>query len=81
LLYGDIGLGYIKYNHFVESFDYFKKAETIAHKEQNNELWFYVYRNFGEYYRLKKDYTKAIPYYEKAFQLADLSVDIIRKQI
>lgn len=79
LLYGDIGLGYIKYNYFVESFDYFKKAETIAHKEQNNELWFYVYRNFGEYYRLNKDYTKSIPYYEKAFKLADLSVDIIRK--
>ncbi|WP_304200825.1 sensor histidine kinase [Flavobacterium alvei] len=79
LLYGDIGLGFIRYNDFAESFSYFKKAETIAVKENNNELWFYVTRNFGEYYRIKKEYKKAIPYYEKAFKLADFAVDIIRK--
>jgi len=79
LLYGDIGLGFIRYNNFAESLSYFKKAEAIAVKENNNELWFYVTRNFGEYYRIKKEYKKAIPYYEKAFKLADSAVDIIRK--
>lgn len=79
LLYGDMGLGYIRYNDFAESLSYFKKAEAIAVKENNNELWFYVTRNFGEYYRIKKEYKKAIPFYEKAFKLADSAVDIIRK--
>jgi two-component system NarL family sensor kinase len=79
LLYGDIGLGFIRYNNFAESLTYFKKAEAIAVKENNNELWFYVYRNFGEYYRIKKEYKKAIPYYEKAFKRADYAIDIIRK--
>jgi tetratricopeptide (TPR) repeat protein len=79
LLYGDMGLGYIRYNDFAESLSYFKKAEAIAVKENNNELWFYVTRNFGEYYRIRKEYKKAIPYYEKAFKLADSAVDIIRK--
>lgn len=79
LLYGDIGLGYIRYNNFKESLKNFKKAEAIAVKEDNKELWFYVLRNFGEYYRIREEYPKAIPYYEKAFQLADSSVDIIRK--
>jgi len=78
-LYGDIGLGLLRYNNFDESLYYFKKAEAIAFKEKSSELWFYVYRNFGEYYRIKKEYQNAIPYYEKAFELADSAVDIIRK--
>lgn len=79
LLFGDIGLGLVRYSNFTESLSYFKKAEAIAIKEKNNELWFYIYRNFGEYYRIKKEYQKAITYYEKAFQLVDSAVDIIRK--
>ena len=79
LLYGDIGLGLLKKRQFSESFVYFKKAEVIAFKENSNELWFYVTRNFGEYYRYLKEYKKAITYHEKALKLADNAVDIIRK--
>lgn len=79
LLYGDIGLGLIRFNNFVEGLSYFKKAESIAKQEKSDELWFYVLRNFGEYYRLKKEHQKAIPYYEKALKLSDVAVDIIRK--
>jgi two-component system, NarL family, sensor kinase len=79
LLYGDIGLGLLRQNNFPESLFYFKRAEAIAIKANNNELWFYATRNLGEYYRIKKEYAKAIPFYEKAFEYADYAVDIIRK--
>lgn len=79
LLYGDIGLGLLRQNNFPESLFYFKRAKAIAKKANNNELWFYATRNLGEYYRIKKEYAKAIPFYEKAFEYADYAVDIIRK--
>jgi signal transduction histidine kinase len=79
LLYSDIGLGYLRYDKFTEALTYFKKAERLLEKTDNKELKFYVVRNFGEYYRLSKNYQKAISYYNSALKLADNSIDIVRK--
>ncbi len=79
LLYNDIGLGFIRNEKFPMALIYLKKAEQMLEKTNNKELEFYVVRNFGEYYRLSKNYEKAIPYYNRALNLADNAVDIIRK--
>lgn len=79
LLYTDIGLGYLRTDRFKEAFRYFQKAEIMYEKTKNKELGFYVVRNFGEYYRISKNYEKAIPFYKKALELADNAVDIVRK--
>lgn len=79
LLYGDIATGLIRYENFTEGFTYLKKAEAISLKETDKQLTFYVTRNFGDFYRIKRDFQKAILYYEQAYKLADLAVDKIRK--
>lgn len=78
-LYGDIGLGYIRQNKLDEALSSFKKAEALSTIESNDALMFYVTRNFGEYYRFKKEFDKAIPYYEKVYKNYFNTLDIINK--
>jgi len=79
MLYGDIGLGYLRQNKLEEAMSHFIKAETFSKKAESDELFFYVTRNFGEYYKFKKEYLKAIPYYEKAYNNSKNIVDIITR--
>jgi two-component system, NarL family, sensor kinase len=79
LLYCDIGSGFLRYNNLAEGFTYLKKAEKIAVEVNENNVWFYVIRNFGDYYLIKKEYKQAIFYYEKALKNAATSVDLVRK--
>lgn len=78
-LYGDIGLGYLRQNKLDEAYESFKKSEVISTIEPNHELMFYVTRNFGEYYRFKKEFNKAIPYYEKVYKDHFNTLDMINK--
>ena len=79
LLYCDIGSGLLRYNNLLEGFTYLKKAEKIANKVNENDLWFYLTRNFGDYYKITKEYKKCISYYKRALNIAEMSVDIVRK--
>lgn len=79
LLYNDLALSYIRIEKFSEALYYLKKAEQMLEKTNNKELEFYVVRNYGEYYRVSKNYEKAVPFYNKALNLADNAVDIVRK--
>lgn len=80
-LYGDIGIGYLKFDKLPEALTYFRKAEQMSKKDPitNSSLQFYVVRNFGEYYRISKKYERAIPFYEEASKLSDLAIDLQRK--
>ena len=81
LLYGDMGLGLIRIKNFAEGLSYFKKAEAIAVKENDNELWFYVTRNFGEYYRIKKSIKKLFHITKKPLNLLILLLILLEKVI
>lgn len=79
LLYNDIGLVSLEQEKFDEALTYFRKAETIAVNEKDNRLLYFVLRDYGEYYKFKDEYTKAIPYYEKALSIVDEKYEIIQK--
>lgn len=69
MIYGDLGLAHSKLNQLSKALSFFQKADSISKTVSNKRLDFFVARNFGEYYLLKKTYDKAIPFYLKALQI------------
>ncbi|QLG46223.1 tetratricopeptide repeat-containing sensor histidine kinase [Costertonia aggregata] len=65
-LYGDLGLSETRVGELKEAFEYFKKADSLSKLINDKRLDFFVERNFGEYYLLKKSFGKAIVYLENA---------------
>jgi signal transduction histidine kinase len=79
LLYGDIGITLLKQNKNKEAFVYFKKTDHLTKTDKSQRLLFFTKRNFGEYYKNTKEYSKAIPYYEAALQLLESQNDAFQK--
>ena len=70
LSYGDIGLTFLNKRSYEEAFVNFKKSDSISKLTESPTLDFFVTRNWGEYYGFIDNCTKAIPYFERALQLA-----------
>lgn len=79
IIYCDMVLMYIRQNKFSEAMLYLRKAEEIATTNPSETLAFFTQRNFGEYYNHSKQYSKAIPYYEKALVLTKKLNDAFQK--
>lgn len=79
LLYGDIGLTLLKQNKTKEAFVYFKKTEELSKMDKSERLLFFTKRNFGEYYKNTKEYSKAISCFEDALALSENQKDIFQK--
>lgn len=68
-LYCDLGLTFLQQKNPTEALVYFKKTDAIANELQDKTVQFIAKRNLGEYYNYKKQYDKAIYFYEMAFQI------------
>lgn len=68
-LYCDLGLTFLQQQNPVEALVYFKKTDVIGNKLEDKTVIFLAKRNLGEYYNYKKQYDKAIFFYEMAFQI------------
>lgn len=79
LIYCDLVLFHLRQNQFEKAMQYLKKAEVLTKVNDSKYLAFYTTRNFGEYYRIAKQYLKAIPYYKKALLLTDELNDAYQK--
>ncbi|WPR72940.1 tetratricopeptide repeat-containing sensor histidine kinase [Flavobacterium sp. NG2] len=70
LLYSDIGTCYLFLNDFDNSEKYFLTAIKLAEKGNDDKVLMSLYQNIANvYYEQYKD-NKAIPYFEKAYQLS-----------
>jgi len=79
LLYGDVGLTLLRQNKNKEAFVYFKKTEDLSKMDKSERLLFFTKRNFGEYYKNTKDYSKAISTFEAALALSESQKDAFQK--
>lgn len=79
LLYGDVGLTLLSQNKNKEALVYFKKTEQLTKIDNSKGLLFFTKRNFGEYYKNTKEYSKAIPYYEAALLISKSYKDAFQK--
>ena len=79
LIYCDLVLFHLRQNQFEKAMQFLKKAEVLTKVNDSKYLAFYTIRNFGEYYRIAKQYKKAIPYYEHAVVLTDALNDAFQK--
>lgn len=79
LLYGDVGLTLLSQNKTNEALVYFKKTAQLTKIDNSLGLLFFTNRNFGEYYKNTKEYSKAITYYEAALLLSESYKDVFQK--
>lgn len=79
LLYGDVGLTLLSQNKSNEALVYFKKTEQLTKIDKSERLLFFSKRNFGEYYKNTKEFSKAISYFEDALALSENQKDIFQK--
>jgi two-component system NarL family sensor kinase len=79
LLYGDVGLTLLNQNKTKEAYIYFKKTEALSNTDKSERLLFFTKKNFGEYYKKKTDYLKAINYYKAALNLSESQKDAFQK--
>lgn len=79
IIYCDFALFYIRQNKYEMALEYLNKAKALTKINSSKSLAFYLTRNFGEYYKFMKQYSKAIPYYENALVLTESLNDAFQK--
>lgn len=62
----DMGVAYQKMGQFSASLDVLEQGKQLAQEIDNDEMLAQAYDNIGELFFIKKEYSKALEYFEKA---------------
>lgn len=79
----DLGYGsiYTDLGNYDSALYYFKKAEPEIEQKANPFGKYDFYRQFGDFYKQKKDYPMAITFYLKAWKIGEQTKDISELQL
>jgi tetratricopeptide (TPR) repeat protein len=79
----DLGYGsiYSELDKYDSAYYFFKRAEPETEQKASPFAKYEFYRQFGDFYKRKKDYTMAIAYYLKAWKIGSETGDIRELQV
>jgi tetratricopeptide (TPR) repeat protein len=79
----DLGYGsiYTELDKYDSAYYFFKRAEPVTEQKAGPFGKYEFYRQFGDFYKRKKDYPMAISYYMKAWKIGNQTGDIGEMQV